>query len=481
MSVAELTIKTIKEKLEKKEISCEELVNSYLQNIEDNNEALNALLGVSDTAVEEAKQIDKKRAKGEELGALAGVPVVVKDNILVQGWNATSGSKILENYKATYNATVVERLKNAGAILLGRSNMDEFAMGSSTENSHFGPTKNPWNTDCVPGGTSGGSATAVAAGFAPVALGSDTGGSVRQPASLCGIVGLKPTYGRVSRYGLMAAASSLDQIGPITRTVEDAALLMESIEGDDPKDATSSALGETFIPELAQKDIKGLKIGVPKEFFVEGMDDGVKTQVNDAIKQLESEGAKIVEISLPHTEYALATFYIIMPCETSSNLGRYDGIRYGYSSQGESLIQSYERTRGEGFGPEVQRRIMIGTYALSAGYYDQYYKKALKVRHLIKQDFDKAFESVDVIAGPTSPSVAWKIGEKFNDPLTMYLSDIYTVSANLATIPAISVPCGFSNGLPVGLQFMANRFDEQALYRTGMFYQSITDWHLRTP
>jgi aspartyl-tRNA(Asn)/glutamyl-tRNA(Gln) amidotransferase subunit A len=359
--------------------------------------------------------------------------------------------------------------------------MDDAAMGSSTETSHWGPTKNPWDTTKVPGGSSGGSAAAVAAGFVPAALGSDTGGSVRQPASLCGVVGLKPTYGRVSRYGLIALASSLDQIGPFAHTVEDVALMLQVIEGKDPRDATSVDLTQTTIPELIEKDVSGLKLGLPKEYFLEGMDPQVKKTVLEAVDRLADAGAQIEEISLPHAPYALAAYYIIQPAEASSNLGRFDGLRYGYHSSGENLKETYERTRGEGFGREVKRRIMLGSYTLSAGYYDAYYRKALKVRSLIKKDFDDALKIVDAIVTPTSPSVAWGLGEKFNDPLTMYLSDIYTITANLATIPAMSIPCGFVGDLPVGLQIMGKPFDEYTLFRIGATYQSLTDWHTRIP
>jgi len=466
--------------LENKKLSSVEIVSGYLKTVSEKNSDLNALLSTSESALEEASLIDDRREKGEDVGSLGGIPVILKDNILVQGWNNTAGSKILENYTSAYDSTVAKRLKAAGAILLGRSNMDEFAMGSSTENSFYGPTKNPWNLDYVPGGSSGGSAAAIAANFAPIAFGSDTGGSVRQPASLCGVSGLKPTYGRVSRYGLMAMASSFDQIGPFARNVEDLAIVMRAVEGRDPKDATSANLPDISIPELGG-DIKGLKIGVPKEFFVDGMDDEVRKLVRASIDQLKEAGAEIKEISLPHTQYALATYYIIMPSEASSNLGRYDGVRYGLSETGESLFGSYEKTRADGFGAEVKRRIILGSYVLSAGYYDQYYRQALKVRTLIRQDFEKAFKEVDIIAGPTSPSVAWKLGEKYADPLTMYLSDIYTISANLAGLPGLSVPCGFTNGLPVGLQLMARPFEEELLYHTGITYQSMTDWHTKQP
>ncbi len=461
--------------------TAEDVVRESLDAIESQNGALNALLGVSTTALDEARAIDKRIAAGEEVGPLAGVPVVLKDNMMVAGQRCTAGSRILENHDAAYDSTVTKKLRDAGAIIVGRANMDEFAMGSSTENSHYGPSRNPWDTARVPGGSSGGSAVAVAAGFAPLAFGSDTGGSIRQPASLCGVVGLKPTYGRVSRHGLMALASSLDQIGPFARTVEDAALALQVIQGDDAMDATTVAGESVTVPELLPKDVKGLRIGVPKEYFIDGMDEDVKKSVMDALATLESNGAKLVEISLPHTDYAMAAYYIIQPSEASSNLARFDGIRYGFSSEGKTLLETYERSRGEGFGPEVQRRIMLGTYALSAGYSDAFYKKALKVRTLIKRDFDEAFKDVDVIAGPTSPSLAWPIGEKFNDPLAMYLSDVYTVSANLATIPGMSVPCGFVNGLPVGLQLLGKPFDEDAIFRVGAFYQSVTNWHNRTP
>lgn len=481
MDASTLTIKQAAGLLQAKECSSVDLVKRSLDAINQRNGELNALLEISSTVLADAKRIDDRRANGEDLGPLAGIPLVTKDNMLIQGWKASAGSRMLENHVSAYDATVVGRLRKAGMVFVGRANMDEFAMGSSTESSHWGPTKNPWDTARVPGGSSGGSATAVAAGFAPCALGSDTGGSIRQPASLCGIVGLKPTYGRVSRYGLIALASSLDQIGPFTRTVEDAALVMQAMEGKDDRDATTAEDFETAIPELMQKDIRGLRIGLPKEYFVDGMDERVRLAVTEAVRLFESAGALVTEISLPHAEFALAVYYIIMPAEASSNLGRFDGVRYGYSSSGNSLIESYERTRGEGFGKEAQRRIMLGAYTLSAGYYDAYYRKALQVRALIRQDFDRAYKDVDVIVTPTSPSVAWKLGEKFNDPLTMYLSDIYTISANLAGVPALSLPCGFVDGLPVGLQLMGRHFDEASLYRLGMYYQSVTDWHEKTP
>lgn len=476
-----MTIAEIKKQLVEGDMTSEQLVSSCLKRIEQSNKELNALLFVSSDLLEQARNADASLSKGEDIGPLGGIPIAVKDNIMVQGWGNTSASQVLEGHISAYDATVVQRLKKAGAILVGRANMDEFAMGSSTENSHFGPTKNPWDKARVPGGSSGGSAVCVAADFVPAALGSDTGGSIRQPASLCGVVGLKPTYGRVSRYGLMAMASSLDQIGPITKTVEDAALIMQAIEGKDPHDATSVELNQTTVPELIEHSLEGVTLGVPDEYFLDGMDEQVKQLVTDAIEQLQKGGAKIERISMPHTQYALGAYYVLMPCEASSNLGRFDGLRFGYHSMGENLVKTYELSRGEGFGAEVKRRIMLGTFALSAGYYDAYYRKALKVRTLIKRDFDEAFKRVDAIITPTSPSVAWKLGEKFGDPLTMYLSDIYTITANLATVPALSVPCGFSQGLPVGLQLMGRPFDEHMLYRIGMYYQSVTDWHERSP
>lgn len=475
------TLAEASKRLAAKEITSEALVKATLDAIKKDNPAINALIGTFDGALEAAREIDKRRAAGEALGPLAGVPIAMKDNILVKGEIASGGSRMLEPYHAAYDATVTARLKAAGAILIGRANMDEFAMGSSTETSHYGPTRNPWNTDCVPGGSSGGSAAAVAAGLVTCALGSDTGGSVRQPASLCGVVGLKPTYGRVSRYGLIAMASSLDQIGPLTHTVEDAALIMEAIEGADEKDATTVSTESLFVPELETRGVEGMRVGIPKEFFVEGMDGRVKDAVMTAVEELKAGGAIIKEISLPHAQYALAAYYVNMPAEVSSNLGRLDGIRYGHSVPEESLKQTYERSRGEGFGAEAKRRIILGAFVLSAGYYDAYYRKAMKVRTLIKRDFDQAFKDVDVIVGPTSPSVAWKLGEKFDDPLTMYLSDIYTISANLASVPALSLPCGFADGLPIGLQLHARAFDEASLYRAGMYYQSKTDWHEKHP
>jgi aspartyl-tRNA(Asn)/glutamyl-tRNA(Gln) amidotransferase subunit A len=479
MELTGMTIREMLDGMEKGEFTAEALIQAHLDQIEARNEELNAILKVSKTALDEARAIDARRAAGEELGMLAGIPIAVKDNILVKGVETTSGSQILEGHVSSYDATVVERLKAADAIIIGTANMDEFAMGSSNETSHHGPAKNPWDVSKVPGGSSGGPCVAVTAGMAAAGLGSDTGGSIRQPASLCGIVGMKPTYGRVSRYGLMALASSFDQIGPFTRTVEDAALVLQAIEGQDSKDATSAELSSTTVPALLEKDLKGMKLGLPKEYFSMGLDSEIQKLVMEAVEELKAAGAEIVEVSLPHTEYALATYYIIQPAEASSNLGRFDGLRYGYHSGGENLEQTYARTRGEGFGAEVKRRIMLGSYTLSAGYYDAYYRKALKVRSLIKQDFDKAFEEVDAIITPTSPTVAWDLGAKFNDPLAMYLADIFTITANLATIPGMSVPCGFVDGLPVGLQILAKPFDEHSMLRVGAAYQDRTDWHTK--
>lgn len=477
------TITEAKKLLAENKLTAVELVQSCLDNIAKKEKDVHAFLEVfADEALEQAKEVDAARARGDELGPLAGIPIAIKNVILIKEKKATAGSKILEKYIAPYDATVIERLRKSGAIFIGTTNLDEFAMGSSTETSHFGVSRNPWDLSRVPGGSSGGSAAAVTAGFALGALGSDTGGSVRQPAGLCGIVGMKPTYGRVSRHGLIALASSFDQIGVFTRTIEDAAFLLQAIEGRDSNDATSVELPETTIAELLKlENVDGIKIGLPKEYFIDGMDPDVEARVRDAVKLLESHGATIVEISLPHTEYALATYYILQPSEASANLERFDGIRYGHRSNAKTLTETYKKTRGAGFGTEVKRRIMLGTFTLSAGYYDAYYKKALAVRSLIRQDFDEAFKKVNVIITPTSPCVAWPIGEKSSDPISMYLADIFTVPLNLAGIPGISIPCGFTHDLPVGLQLVGKAFDESALFRLGNFYQSITEWHTQEP
>lgn len=460
----------------------EDIVKSYLEKIHAEDGDIDAFLETfDDEAVEEARRIDKMVADGEELPRLAGVPIAIKDNILYKGHKASAGSQMLEEYTSAYDATVVKRLKDAGAIIVGRTNMDEFAMGSSTETSAFKKTKNPWDTGKVPGGSSGGSVAAVAAGFVPAALGSDTGGSIRQPASLCGVTGMKPTYGRVSRYGLIALASSFDQIGPVTHTAEDAALILEVIQGKDENDATSIEVEEAAVAELLDKSMEGLKVGIPEEYFIDGMDPDVKAAVEDAIEVFEANGAKIEKVSLPLTEYSLPTYYIIQPAEASSNLARFDGMRYGTRVEAPTLIEGYLKARGEGFGPEVKRRIMLGTYILSAGYYDAYYKKAQAVRTAIFQEFEEVFKKVDVLITPTAPSVAWDIDEKFNDPITMYLSDIFTTTANIAGIPAISVPCGFSNSLPIGLQFIGKRNGDDNVLRAAAAYQSVTDWHTKQP
>ncbi|MFH0762996.1 MAG: Asp-tRNA(Asn)/Glu-tRNA(Gln) amidotransferase subunit GatA [Candidatus Omnitrophota bacterium] len=414
---------------------------------------------------------------------LKGVPVSIKDNICTEGHNTECCSKILAGFKPPYDAAVIIKLKDAGAEVLSlKTNMDEFAFGSSTENSCFGPTHNPWDLECVAGGSSGGSAAAVAADEAIFALGSDTGGSIRQPASFCGVVGLKPTYGRVSRYGLIAFASSLDQIGPLTKDVTDSAILMQAISGYDPKDSTSVNKEVPDYTKSLINDVKGIKIGIPKEYFIDGMDAQVKSAVAEAVEKLKSLGAVIKEVSLPHTEYAAPVYYIIATAEASSNLARFDGVQYGYRSPQQSLIDMYRKTRGAGFGEEAKRRIILGTFALSHGYYDAYYLRALKVRTLIKQDFDNVFKEADCILAPTSPTPAFKIGERCNEPLKMYLSDVYTISVNLAGIPAISLPCGFTKeGLPVGLQIMAKPFDEEMLFRVAHTYEQNTEWHKMKP
>jgi aspartyl-tRNA(Asn)/glutamyl-tRNA(Gln) amidotransferase subunit A len=474
MKLENFTIEKVKEGLMKKEFSARELTLAYLEKIEKEDKKIGAFLTLCpELAINQAKEIDDLIFKGKKLPALAGVPCAIKDNILVEGVKCTAGSKILENYIAPYDATAVKKLKEAGAIVLGKTNLDEFAMGSSTENSGFFPTKNPWDLERVPGGSSGGSAAAVAANFCVFALGSDTGGSVRQPASFCGIVGLKPTYGSVSRYGLIAFASSLDQIGPLTKNVKDCQTVFEVIKGKDEMDSTS-----VEFQFLEQKRIptKELKIGVPKEYFVEGIEFGVKEKIEKAIKKFEEMGFKILEISLPHTEYALACYFIISRSEASANLARYDGIKYGFStSKGEestnNLLNVYFESRGRGFGKEVKRRIMLGTFSLSVGYYEAYYLRAAKVRSLIIQDFEKAFEKVDLIFTPTSPTLPFKLGERIDDPLKMYLADIYTVSINLAGLPAISIPVGKVGNLPVGLQIIGRPFEEEKIFKVAGLYE----------
>jgi aspartyl-tRNA(Asn)/glutamyl-tRNA(Gln) amidotransferase subunit A len=484
MSLFDHKISELHRLLHKKEISVSDLVDESFRRIGEVEEKVQAFLTLNEeNARAKAKELDDKLAKEENnFGTLFGMPIGIKDNIVTKGLRTTCASKILYNFDPIYDATVMERLNEAGAITIGKLNMDEFAMGSSTENSGFQLTRNPWDLERVPGGSSGGSAAAVAAGEVPFALGSDTGGSIRQPAAFCGVVGLKPTYGRVSRFGLVAFASSLDQIGPITRTVEDNAYLLQVIAGLDPMDSTSANVEVPNYVEALTGDIKGLKIAVPKEYLGEGVAEEVRQSVLDALKVLEKLGATWEEVSLPHSKYALATYYLLSSSEASANLARFDGVRYGYrTDNAKNLIDMYKQTRSEGFGNEVKRRIMLGTFALSAGYYDAYYKKAQKVRTLIKQDFEKVFEKYDVIIGPTTPTPAFKIGEKTHDPLTMYANDILTIPVNLAGVPGISVPCGFVNGLPVGLQIIGKHFDESTIYRVAHAFEQATDYHKQKP
>jgi aspartyl-tRNA(Asn)/glutamyl-tRNA(Gln) amidotransferase subunit A len=484
MSLFDHKISELHTLLQKKEISVSDLVDESFRRIGEVEEKVQAFLTLNEeNARAKAKELDDKLAKEEsDFGTLFGMPIGIKDNIVTKGLRTTCASKILYNFDPIYDATVMERLNEAGAITIGKLNMDEFAMGSSTENSGFQLTRNPWDLERVPGGSSGGSAAAVAAGEVPFALGSDTGGSIRQPAAFCGVVGLKPTYGRVSRFGLVAFASSLDQIGPITRTVEDNAYLLQVIAGLDPMDSTSANVEVPNYVEALTGDIKGLKIAVPKEYLGEGVAEEVRQSVLDALKVLEKLGATWEEVSLPHSKYALATYYLLASSEASANLARFDGVRYGYrTDNAKNLIDMYKQTRSEGFGNEVKRRIMLGTFALSAGYYDAYYKKAQQVRTLIKQDFEKVFEKYDVIIGPTTPTPAFKIGEKTHDPLTMYANDILTIPVNLAGVPGISVPCGFVNGLPVGLQIIGKHFDESTIYRVAHAFEQATDYHKQKP
>jgi aspartyl-tRNA(Asn)/glutamyl-tRNA(Gln) amidotransferase subunit A len=487
MALTDLTLLDARAALRAREVSAVELADAFLARIEAVDSGIHAFVTVTaDLAREQARAADARRAAGED-GPLLGLPLALKDVLCTAGVRTTCSSRILENFVPPYSATVVERLQAAGTVVLGKTNMDEFAMGSSTENSAFFPTRNPWDLERVPGGSSGGSAAAVAAGEAPAALGTDTGGSIRQPAALCGVVGLKPTYGRVSRYGLVAFASSLDQIGPFARTAADCALLLTAIAGHDPNDAT--ALPEPvpdYLAELTnggsgEPSLRGLRVGVPREYFAAGIEPGVEAAVRAAIDRLVALGASVGEVSLPHTEYGVATYYLIAPAEASANLARYDGVKYGYSVPAASVLDGYFRTRDEGFGAEVKRRIMLGTYALSAGYYDAYYRKAQQARTLIKGDFDAAFQQYDILAAPTSPTVAFRIGERAADPLAMYLSDVCTIPVNLAGLPGVSVPCGFSDGLPVGLQLIGPPLAEGLLLRVAQRYQETTDWHRRYP
>jgi aspartyl-tRNA(Asn)/glutamyl-tRNA(Gln) amidotransferase subunit A len=477
-----LTIAETRKLLDKKEISVSDIVRSLHERIDSVEDKVKAFLTITKPEAAQMAENAQERIDRKESGPLTGIPVAVKDNMCTKGIRTTCGSKILFNFVPPYESTVTSRLKEQGFVLVGKTNMDEFAMGSSTENSGFQITKNPWDPERIPGGSSGGSAAAVAADECIAALGSDTGGSIRQPASLCGVVGMKPTYGRVSRYGLVAYASSLDQIGPITKNVRDAALLLNVIAGHDPRDSTSAPVSVPDFTAVLGRDIKGLKIGIPKEYFIEGIDPEVGQAVRNAIRALESLGAIPVEVSLPHTGYAVATYYVLATSEASSNLARYDGVKYGFRAEGKDLMDMYMKTRAQGFGTEVKRRIMLGTYALSSGYYEAYYKKAQQVRTLIKKDFEDAFGNVDVIVTPTSPTAAFRIGEKTADPLQMYLTDIFTISVNLAGVPAISVPCGFTSGnLPVGLQFIGRHFDEESILKAAYAYEQATDWHTRRP
>ncbi len=482
MKPYEWTIQQCRDALARREISSVELTQSVLDRISAVDERVRAFLLVTEEdALAQASAVDARRAAGESLLPLAGVPMAIKDNMATCGTRTTCASRILYNFVPPFDATVVERLRAAGAVIVGKANMDEFAMGSSTENSGFFPTHNPWDLERVPGGSSGGSGAAVSAGEAIYALGSDTGGSVRLPAGFCGVVGLKPTYGRVSRYGLVAYASSLDQIGPLTRDVRDCALVMNAIAGHDERDSTS---GDTPVPDYTVAltgDARGLRVGVPREYFAEGMETGVRAAIDNALKVLEGLGASVSDASLPHTRYAIASYYIIAPAEASANLARYDGMKYGLSVRGGDVWDTYCQTREQGFGAEVKRRIMLGTYALSAGYYDAYYLKAQKVRTLIKQDFDLAFQQFDVLATPVCPTVAFRLGEKTANPLAMYLSDVCTVTVNQAGIPGLSIPCGFSDGMPVGLQLLAPAFGEETLLRVAHAFEQATDFRRLAP
>lgn len=510
MSLIDLTAVELLAELSTGEVTSVELTRAFLDRIDAVDGKVKAYLRVDhDTALERAAEIDSRRKAGKPLGRLAGLPVAIKDLLCTKGDPTTCASRMLEDFRPPYDATVIARLKAADAVLIGKTNMDEFAMGGSNENSAFFPTRNPWDLSRIPGGSSGGAAACVAARMAPLSLGTDTGGSIRCPAGLCGITGLKPTYGRVSRYGLVAFASSLDQIGPMAKTAEDAAILLEVLAGHDPLDSTSLDRPVPKYSETVQRPLENLRIGLVREHFGEGLDAEVEAAVREAVRVYESLGAKVKELSLPHGKYAVATYYVIAPCEASSNLARYDGVHYGHRTDekamvaeleaesrelqkaGDSdsatkldnaLIRMYRRSRAEGFGPEVKRRIMLGTYALSAGYYDAYYKKALQVRRLIAGNFERAFGEVDLIAGPVTPTPAYKIGEKVDDPLSMYLFDLYTVSTNLAGIGGMSIPCGFSStGLPIGLHLQAPPLAEERLLRGAHMFQQATDWHTRLP
>lgn len=475
------TARDIRDAVSSRRVSAVEICRHYLDRITQFDGTLGAFRTVAaDRVLEEAAEVDRTKAPLP----LAGVPIAVKDNLCTRGLPSTASSKILDGYIPPYDATVITRLRQAGAIIIGKTNCDEFGMGSSTENSAYGPSRNPWNTDRIPGGSSGGSAVAVSARFAPVALGSDTGGSIRQPAAMCGIVGLKPTYGRVSRYGLLAFASSLDQIGPLARTVFDAALLLQTMAGPDVADSTAASAAVPDFCEALSGNVKDIRIGIPRSILDDGIDADVRSAFTKSLEVLRSDGATLVEIDLPHARYAIPTYYLVATAEASSNLARYDGVRYGFraTNTGGDLRTMYSRTRALGFGTEVKRRIMLGTYVLSAGYYDAYYLKASQVRTLIRRDYDAAFERVDVVAMPTSPTPAFPLGERVEDPLQMYLADIFTVSAPLAGLPAISVPCGFSSErLPIGLQLIGRPFDEATVFRVADAYERVTNWWREEP
>ncbi|MDG2382954.1 MAG: Asp-tRNA(Asn)/Glu-tRNA(Gln) amidotransferase subunit GatA [Pirellulaceae bacterium] len=510
MSITNLSAIDLRQQIADRKLSSVEVTQAFLDRIAQVDDQVKAFLQVdAERALDQARQVDRRLANGETVGCLGGVPVAVKDLLCTQGSVTSCASKMLSEFRPPYNATVVQKLADSGGVLIGKTNLDEFAMGGSTESSAFHQTCNPWDTSRVPGGSSGGAAATVAGSMAPLSVGTDTGGSIRQPSAYCGVVGLKPTYGRVSRYGLVAFASSLDQIGPLAWSVEDVALLLEAIAGHDKRDSTSAQRTVPAYTQTVSQPLKGLRLGFPKEHFEAGLDDQVAAQVNAAMDVYRSLGAEICEISLPHSRYAIAAYYIIAPSEASSNLARYDGAHYGFRTDEQKmlrelkqqrreleaagqhdaagdldspLVRMYRRTRAEGFGAEVKRRIMLGTYALSSGYYDAYYLKALKVRRLIRQDFDQVFEKVDFIIGPVTPTPAFKLGAMANDPLSLYLQDLYTVSANLAGITSISVPCGFTNeNLPVGLQLQAPPFEEERLLQAANMYQRETDWHSRRP
>jgi len=483
MNLATLTVHDAGDKLRRREITSLELTDAVFQRIAATDERTHAFLTLDrEAALDQARRADARLRAQDDDSPLLGIPIALKDNFLTQGLRTTAASRMLGDFIPPYDATTVQKLRAAGAVIVGKTNLDEFAMGSSVEHSAFFPTRNPWNLDRIPGGSSGGSAAAVAADLCLAALGTDPGGAIRQPAACCGIVGFKPTYGRVSRYGIIAFASSMDQVGPMTKDVRDAALLLQALAGHDPADSTSSIRPVPDYSAKLDSAIEGLRVGVPKEYWVSGMQPEVEKAVHNAIRELQRQGAIVEEISLPHTEYAVAVYYIIATAEASSNLARYDGMRYGYRADAKDLTETYMITRDEAFGAEVKRRILLGTYSLSAGYYDAYYLKAQQVRALVKQDFDQALKRCDVLVTPTAPTTAFRIGEKTLDPLAMYLSDIYTISANLAGLPALSLPCGFdSDAMPIGLQIIGKHFDEATLLRVAHHYEQATEWHKKTP